>query len=67
MIKTKNILLFTVITLGLFLKASAVDYEQILNAKVTPENWLTYNGTYMSQRYSDLDQIDKENVILDDK
>ena len=62
MIKKKNTLLLTVLCLGVFLKVSAVDYEQILNAKATPEDWLTYNGTYMSQRYSELDQIDKENV-----
>ncbi len=62
MINTKNILLYTIAAFGLFLKVSAVDYEQILNAKATPEDWLTYNGTYMSQRYSELDQIDKENV-----
>ncbi|MGD8287805.1 MAG: PQQ-dependent dehydrogenase, methanol/ethanol family [Gemmatimonadota bacterium] len=39
-----------------------VSYEQILSAAETPGNWLTYNGTYSSQRYSRLDQITSANV-----
>ena len=39
-----------------------VPYERILNASDEPQNWLTYNGGYMSQRYSLLDQINRENV-----
>lgn len=39
-----------------------VTYERLLNAADEPENWMTYNGGYMSQRYSLLDQINAENV-----
>ncbi len=39
-----------------------VSYEQILSAADEPDNWLTYNGTYASQRYSRLDQITASNV-----
>ena len=39
-----------------------VTYERILNAADEPENWLTYNGGYASQRYSGLDQITRGNV-----
>src|SRR6478672_11075234 len=39
-----------------------VTYERILNARSEPENWLTYYGAYDGQRYSPLDQINKENV-----
>ena len=39
-----------------------VPYERILNAHEEPQNWLTYNGGYLSQRHSLLDQIGKENV-----
>lgn len=54
------ILLICVLTWG---GASAqVPYERILNAADEPHNWLTYNGGYMSQRHSLLNQIDKENV-----
>ena len=37
-------------------------HERILNARDEPHNWLTYYGTYDGQRYSSLDQINKENV-----
>ncbi len=39
-----------------------VSYERILSAADEPDNWLTYNGTYASQRYSRLDQITASNV-----
>nr|MBA3798611.1 PQQ-dependent dehydrogenase, methanol/ethanol family [Geodermatophilaceae bacterium] len=39
-----------------------VDYDRILDARTEPQNWLTYYGTYDGQRYSELDQITKENV-----
>jgi alcohol dehydrogenase (cytochrome c) len=39
-----------------------VDYDRVLDARSEPQNWLTYYGTYDGQRYSELDQITKENV-----
>jgi alcohol dehydrogenase (cytochrome c) len=39
-----------------------VDYERILGARSEPQNWLTYYGTYDGQRYSELDQINRDNV-----
>ena len=39
-----------------------VTYDRILRSADEPENWLTYNGTYMSQRYSGLTQITAANV-----
>ena len=39
-----------------------VSYEQILQADAQPQNWLLYNGSYMSQRYSLLNQITSANV-----
>src|SRR5918997_2514419 len=42
--------------------AKDVTYERILNARSEPHNWLTYYGAYDGQRYSPLDQINKENV-----
>ena len=39
-----------------------VTYERILDARSEPENWLTYYGAYDGQRYSPLDQINKETV-----
>ena len=49
--------------LGTTIQLSAqVPYDRILNSHEEPHNWLTYNGGYMSQRHSLLDQITKENV-----
>jgi alcohol dehydrogenase (cytochrome c) len=42
--------------------AKGVTYERILDARSEPQNWLTYYGAYDGQRYSALDQINKENV-----
>jgi alcohol dehydrogenase (cytochrome c) len=39
-----------------------VTSDRILRAADEPQNWLTYSGTYMSQRYSLLRQIDTSNV-----
>ncbi|MDA0206010.1 MAG: PQQ-dependent dehydrogenase, methanol/ethanol family [Acidobacteria bacterium] len=39
-----------------------VTSERLLNAAQEPGNWLTYSGTYQSQRYSPLDQITRENA-----
>ncbi len=39
-----------------------VPFERILHASQEPQNWLTYSGTYMSQRYSLLNQITPENA-----
>ena len=40
----------------------SVTYERILNARSEPQNWLTYYGAYDGQRYSPLDQINKETI-----
>lgn len=42
--------------------AAAVTDERLLQAATTPQEWLTYNGTYEEQRYSGLTGITKENV-----
>ena len=39
-----------------------VTSERLLRAPEEPQNWLTYSGSYMSQRYSPLKQIDSANV-----
>jgi alcohol dehydrogenase (cytochrome c) len=39
-----------------------VTWERLLNAASEPANWLTYSGTYMSQRHSTLSQIGAHNV-----
>ena len=39
-----------------------VPYDRILNAASHPEEWLSYNGTFASTRFSTLRQIDRNNV-----
>jgi len=39
-----------------------VSSDRILNAAAEPQNWLTYGGSYQSQRFSALNQITPENV-----
>jgi alcohol dehydrogenase (cytochrome c) len=39
-----------------------VSPDRILNAQKEPQNWLTYSGSYMSQRHSPLTQITSANV-----
>jgi alcohol dehydrogenase (cytochrome c) len=44
------------------LAAPNVTFDRILKADAEPQNWLTYSGTLMSQRYSKLTQINAANV-----
>ena len=63
--KSKIKLLYICFIVGLFVSGEVgaqVPYDRIVNATEEPENWLTYNGDYMSQRYSRLDQITPGNV-----
>ena len=39
-----------------------VTSDNILHASREPQNWLTYSGGYLSQRYSLLDKINRDNV-----
>ncbi|MGA2509540.1 MAG: PQQ-dependent dehydrogenase, methanol/ethanol family [Candidatus Acidiferrales bacterium] len=47
---------------GARLRAQNVSYDEILHSASHPENWMTYGGNYASQRFSELKQINKENV-----
>ena len=39
-----------------------VSYERLLGAVKEPENWMSYSGTFNSQRHSPLTQINQSNV-----
>jgi len=39
-----------------------VPYERLVRAESESGNWLTYSGSYRSQRFSSLKQITPENV-----
>ena len=42
--------------------AAQVSFERLLRADEEPENWLTYSGTYSSNRHTRLDEITPDNV-----
>lgn len=39
-----------------------VTFERLLRARSEPHNWLTYYGAYDGQRYSGLDQINRDTI-----
>ena len=39
-----------------------VGFKRLVNAAEEPQNWLTYSGSYRSERYSPLSQINRDNV-----
>jgi alcohol dehydrogenase (cytochrome c) len=47
---------------GTALIDAQVPYQRLLRAASEPQNWLTYGGSYKSQRYSALDQINRQTV-----
>src|SRR5215510_3777035 len=42
--------------------SAKLKFERLVNANAEPQNWLTYSGSYASQRYSLLSQITPANV-----
>jgi len=55
-------LLSTVLLAAPIAADAQVSAQRILNAASEPQNWLTYGGSYQSQRYSTLNQITPENI-----
>jgi alcohol dehydrogenase (cytochrome c) len=39
-----------------------VSFDRLVRAKDEPHNWLTYSGSYLAQRHSELTQITRGNV-----
>jgi len=58
----KRFALAAVIVTASYELHAQVSYDRILKAATEPHNWLTYGGTYSSQRYSGLTQITPANV-----
>ena len=44
------------------LLVAQVPYERLVGADTEPHHWLTYSGTYNSERYSPLREITRDNV-----
>src|SRR6267142_6983039 len=60
--RRRALLALLVLCLIIPLLHGQVSYERLLRAAEEPQNWLTYSGTYASQRYSLLRQINPANV-----
>ena len=58
----RAILLFAVLASIAPLAAQQVTFDRVLHADREPQNWLSYSGTLMNQRYSPLAQINAGNV-----
>jgi alcohol dehydrogenase (cytochrome c) len=50
------------LVVGMHAWAADVTYEDILHSGSHPGDWLTYGGNYSSQRFSELKQVNTENV-----
>ncbi len=64
-VRVSNLLLLGSLVVGLAATdrvEGQLSFDRIREAAAEPHNWLTYNGTYNSQRYSRLDQITPQNV-----
>src|SRR5438128_1451813 len=56
-------LVMLAVLFGLEINVSAqVSNDRLLHPEREPQNWLTYSGSYASQRYSTLDQIKPDNA-----
>ncbi len=60
--KLRAAVLVAVVLVAAVQLTAQVSYDRILRASAEPQNWLTYNGTYNSQRYSALTQLTPANV-----
>src|SRR5260221_3884843 len=67
LIRRQTLAVFTLLLAGALASSLGaqqvqVSYERILRAAQEPQNWLTYNGSYASNRYSTLTQINPATV-----
>src|SRR6476646_623079 len=51
-----------IVSISVSTMTAQVSNERLLRAADEPQNWMTYSGTYASQRYSTLRQITPGNV-----
>ena len=57
-----NIRIFSCFVLLAGSLAAQVTYDRLLHSDREPQNWLTYSGDYSSHRYSQLTQVNHDNV-----
>ena len=60
--KTRLMVLAATVLAVATLQAQQVTFDRVLHADKEPQNWLSYSGTPLNQRYSGLTQITPANV-----
>jgi alcohol dehydrogenase (cytochrome c) len=60
--RTSSLLALAGLAMAVVSLNAQVTYDDLLHAGKHPENWITYSGTYLGQRYTTLDQITPANV-----
>src|SRR5438552_17246445 len=59
----RSVLFFVfLVSLVMPILRAQVSNDRLLRSAAEPHNWMTYSGTYASQRYSALSQINPSNV-----
>jgi len=57
-----NRILILLLTISAGSASAEVSFDRLLNAADEPQSWLTYSGTYRSERFSPLTEINRSNV-----
>jgi alcohol dehydrogenase (cytochrome c) len=57
-----NRILILLLTIAAGSASAEVSFDRLLNAADEPQSWLTYSGTYRSERFSPLTEINRSNV-----
>jgi alcohol dehydrogenase (cytochrome c) len=60
--QTRVLLTVLLTTISLIPLGAQVSFERLLRADSEPHNWLSYSGSFLSQRYSQLAQITPDNI-----
>jgi len=55
-------IIILLLALGANSSSAQVSFERLVNAADEPQSWLTYSGTYRSERFSPLTDVNRTNV-----
>ncbi|MDA0821739.1 MAG: PQQ-dependent dehydrogenase, methanol/ethanol family [Proteobacteria bacterium] len=58
----RALMVFALLTISLSVSAASTTNERLLNSSSEPQNWLHHHGSYSSQRFANLKEINRTNV-----
>jgi alcohol dehydrogenase (cytochrome c) len=58
----RTLLPLSLVALVPYALGAQVSFDRLLRAAAEPQNWLTYSGTYLGHRYSQLTQVTSDNL-----